>query len=541
MLDYFLSSDWAIIATELLAGFIVISLVLAVLVWRGQRRHTGAAERLLDDRDPIVRASEEMFDRQVQRVWPELELDDEQRETYAERSLDAVEAMVEPWLEPKRYELAAVARRFLQVRQADLEQLLTIARTQAEQEDGDDPRISELETSVEELREQRDRQGKQLADSLETINVMVREYGRKFDYTQEPHVATVLKAIVLIDEMEAGADCETAKRRADEVFSEDLIATPAAAGDNSASEEAPQDTQEERPAAEPASNLSPEEEMAAAMAEQTGADSSQADHTASEAPEQAPSEPRPETEPTDDGEPESTREDDTVSSTTPDPTPDATKRAEGVTDPAEASSEGAADVPDEKTASAPAPDDEESAPADTDDIDQLIDSAAKAHEATSDITDKVANEVTNKAAEVAGKAEQPDETTSNGDQPNNTNQADADETETRSDDGDRADAEKEDRAAGGEPASSQPAEEGPPLEPADEAPAQEEAEQAQDSQKRREDQPDDADNGVIDLDDVEIPEGKSKDQSDDKDQEFDLDDIDALLDAEIARKHGKDD
>lgn len=129
MLDYFLSPDWAITATTLLVGFFVISVILAVLVWRDQWRHNAAAERLLDERHAILRASEDLVGHQMQRHWPELaQLDHDQQRLYAERSLVVVEAMVGPWLDPKRHDLSDVARQFLQVRQEDLEQLLSIAR-----------------------------------------------------------------------------------------------------------------------------------------------------------------------------------------------------------------------------------------------------------------------------------------------------------------------------------------------------------------------------------------------------------------------------
>ncbi|MFP4252574.1 MAG: hypothetical protein ACLFRM_08030 [Guyparkeria sp.] len=498
MLDYFLSSDWAIIATELLAGFIVITLILAVLVWRAQRRHTGAAERLLDDRDPIVRASEEMVDRQIQRVWPELELDDEQRETYAERSLDAVEAMVEPWLDPKRYELATVARRFLQVRQADLEQLLTLARAHAEQNDRDDTRITALEADIEELRQIRDRQAKQLADSLETVNVMVREYGRKFDYNQEPHVATVLKAIVMVEEMEAGADCETAQRRAEEVFSEDLVATrtapvepepePTPAGDEASTDEtAGKDTAAE------ATVLSPEEEMAAAM--QAEASGTTPDDDAPATPPETAAEPKDASESAGEAIPSD------AAATSEDR--DRSSDMDASTDKTELASQ----MP---------------APTDADDIDQLIESAARA-KSQAETPDKRADQPpeADTDASPAPQAASPGATTSGepqdagGDEPVDT--ATSGEGEPAMARNGQDTESKGDTETGGEKRSSH-------------------AERAERAERAEE-----TENGVIDLDDVEIPKEDEKDKGDDKGEEFDLDDIDALLDAEIARKHGKDD
>ncbi|WP_410473751.1 hypothetical protein [Guyparkeria sp. TX1] len=505
MLDYFLSSDWAIIATELLAGFIVISLILAILVWRGQRRHTGAAERLLDDRAPIMRASEEMLDRQIQRTWPELTIDDEQRESYAERSLDAVEAMVEPWLEPKRYELAAVARRFLQVRQADLDQLLTLARAQAEQSEGDDPRLAELEKDIEELRDQRDRQAKHLAESLETVNVMVREYGRKFDYNNEPRVATVLKAIVMVQEMDAGADCETAKSRADEVFTEDLVATPStpaeesepspAAGEDSPAATGAQPVEETDTDAD-TPDLSAEDEMAAAMAaEGVSNEKTEAMEAASrEREEQATAEAQATTGTDTADDPET---DERTAEQTTDELTGVQAEEQGIDSTAE---------PDTTVAN-------------SDDLDELIESAAKAQPGAQPEppeSQRIDGPTRAEEAETTG----PDEEVA---QPSGEGQPDEKETSPSSIDG-------EDQ----EIASARPDE---PEVPGETSASPEETESRQD--ERRDDGQEEGDNGVIDLDDVEIPKEDEKDKDDGKDQEFDLDDIDALLDAEIARKHGK--
>ncbi|WP_322520501.1 hypothetical protein SR882_06785 [Guyparkeria halophila] len=512
MLDYFLSSDWAIIATELLAGFIVISLVLAILVWRGQRRHTGAAERLLDDRDPIMRASEEMLERQIHRTWPELTVGDEQRESYAERSLDAIEAMVEPWLEPKRYELAAVARRFLQVRQADLDQLLTLARAHAEQSAGDDPRLGELEHDVKELREQRDRQAKHLAESLETVNVMVREYGRKFDYNDEPHVATVLKAIVMIQEMDAGADCETAKHRADEVFSEDLVASASPPVDESDasvptgedSTDAATDQPADQPAEETESDtdtpaLSAEDEMAAAMAaegvsnEKTDAMQAAAQQLEEQATTVAASQE------------EATR-------------PDSADHSEADGRPAQPTSDETDAETEERAVDATV--EQQDASPDTGDIDQLIESAAQAQPETintpnADVTAQ------------ADKTAQTDETETTGGAEESVTPSGGDELKQEQAPPSAPDSADE------EVASAQPAE----PERQDESESAEPTEARQ--EQSREEEQEEGENGVIDLDDVEIPKEDEKDKEDGKDEEFDLDDIDALLDAEIARKHGQ--
>ena len=472
MLDFFLSSDWAIIATELLAGFFVITIVLAVLVWRGQRRHTGAAESLLDDRDPILRATEEMVERQIKRVWPELTLDEEQRQTYADRSLDAVEAMVEPWLEPKRSDLSSVARQFQRVRQEDLEQLLTLARAQAEASQADDERVEELEQELQELREQRDRQGRHLNDSLETINVMVREYGRKFDYNEEPHVATVLKAIVMLEEMEAGADCETAQQRAENLFTEDLVASPGAP---------PQEPEPEASEADLDGETAESGDEAPAEAD-TVAGSDESDGAVSVGGESST-----ETQAMDVGGEETGRDE-----------MNETPASDAETEPTDTSLEQTGEP-------APSPAKEPESTADEEDIDALIAQAQASSE-----TPATADEST--TAEAEPTAEDQAEQAKGGEQAaaepptNASNPPDEPDEETLSADAD------------------QPA-----------APSPEKTETSEPESRRGEET---EDNGVIDLDDVEIPE-EDQEKAESGADEFDLDDIDALLDAEIAKKHGK--
>ena len=515
MFDYFMSSDWAIIATELLAGFFVLSLILAVLVWRGQRHYSRAAEQLLDDRDPIVRANEEMVQRQIQRIWPELSLDEEQRQIYADRSLDAVEAMVEPWLEPKRHDLTGVARQFQRVRQEDLEQLLTVARAHAEASQADDERVGELEQEVDELRKQRDRQANQLNDSLETVNVMVREYGRKFSYDKEPHVATVLKAIVMIEEMEAGADCETAQQRAEDIFSEDLVASPGAV------------IEDDRPTAESSSETNGVSDDSAPQATKPGDDTAVAATAASGA----------DAETIDVGG-EGTRSRDETSASTDDGSTDATPERSRTPE----------DSPTEAQA------------ADDDDIDALIAQAQEAQETTAQET--TANETSTQEASTqntptedsanqnessstdADEAEQPQREASPATDDAELAQTDAQPPSEASptpsvqaDAAARTEAPEETAPTDKEAVTAEPSAPDGEEEPKAAEPA---AEAESDEPASHDDEDDSEDNGVIDLDDVEIPE-EEQTSGEAKEDEFDLDDIDALLDAEIAKKHGKSD
>ncbi|MDG4868220.1 hypothetical protein P8631_09440 [Guyparkeria sp. 1SP6A2] len=494
MLDYFLSSDWAIIASELLAGFIVLTVVLAVLVWRGQRRHTDAAERLLEDRDPIARASEEMVERQIQRIWPEIQLDEVQRSEYAERSLDAVEALVEPWLEPKRYELSSVARSLLQVRQADLEQVLNLALAQCESKDDEvDPRMGELERSVAELRQTSDRQAKQLGEALETVNIMVREYGRKFDYDKEPRVSTLLQAIVMLDEMDAGADCETARQRARDLVSEDLIAAPSELAEDTDQSEESAGTETEEPAFDDASAT---QETTPREAEEPVASAS-----------------------------EGTQADEGTEAETVGESVDTEQQAKQTqTDEEVGTSENTTEEPEQSSQSEDEPD-----------IDDLIAQAQ---------TEPAAVTATGEEADQKSATEE------------NAPQADSGEPaeEGRADESlaaDTASAVKPEEQGASDTAEQQPS---PPTgedvaagEPVQEKTAQEDAQPGKEEiqgeeidldqvdKDRRQDSEDE--NSVIDLDEVEIPE---EDKAEQETTDTDLDDIDALLDAEIARKHGKD-
>ncbi len=489
MLDYFLSSDWAIIATELLAGFVVLTVILAILVWRGQRRHTDAAERLLDDRDPIARASEEMVERQVKRIWPEIELDEAQRSEYAERSLDAIEALVEPWLEPKRYELSGVARSLLQVRQADLEQVLNLALAQCESKNDEaDPRMGELERTVADLRETGERQAKQLGESLETVNIMVREYGRKFDYDKEPRVSTLLQAIVMLDEMDAGADCETARRRAQDLVSEDLVATPsvhaedADQGGQSAGTETEESSFDDAGASQDTAPAQPKQP------ESSADDSAQADQSAEPSDaEQEPSEL---------------------------PATDTLPSSDDATEPPEQPAQAGGD----------------------EDIDDLI-AQAQTEPASSSDTESSQEESGSEepAADEAAAAELP-ETRAQGSQAAADGPAEKPEEEIGGDNAEQASSPATSENVGGETGQATPAPEDSQAGEKDTVSETEEIDLDQPDAQRREDTDDD--DSVIDLDEVEIPEEDKVDNE--TAEESDLDDIDALLDAEIARKHGKD-
>ncbi len=484
MLDYFLSSDWAIIASELLAGFIVLTVVLAVLVWRGQRRHTDAAERLLEDRDPIARASEEMVERQIQRIWPEIQLDEAQRGEYSERSLDAVEALVEPWLEPKRYELSGVARSLLQVRQADLEQVLNLALAQCESKDDEvDPRMGELERSVAELRQTSDRQAKQLGEALETVNIMVREYGRKFDYDKEPRVSTVLQAIVMLDEMEAGADCETARHRARDLVSEDLIAAPSEFAEDTDQREESADAETGDPGLDDASAAqgTPPREVEESVA------------SASEG---------------------------TKTETVEDPEQQATPTQ---TDGEVRTSENTTAEPAQTSQSEDDPD-----------IDNLI-AQAQTEPAAATGPETEQESATEEPTPQADSGELAEERRADESLATDTPPAEKPEEQSATDT-----VEQQPSPATGEEAAGEPGQEKTAQNDAQAGKEEiegegEEIDLDQVNQDRRQEPEDE--NSVIDLDEVEIPE---EDKAEQETTEPDLDDIDALLDAEIARKHGKD-
>lgn len=493
MLDYFLSSDWAIIASELLAGFIVLTVVLAVLLWRGQRRHTDAAARLLDDRDPIARASEEMVERQIQRIWPEIQLDEVQRSEYAERSLDAIEALIEPWLEPKRYELSGVARSLLQVRQADLEQVLNLALAQCESKvDEVDPRMGELEKTVAELRQTSDRQAKQLGEALETVNIMVREYGRKFDYDKEPHVSKLLQAIVILDEMDAGADCETARRRAQDLVSEDLVAAPSVHAEDANQGDESGGTEAEEPIVDDAGASQDTTPAETKRPEGSGDDSAQGDQSA----EAADTGPEP------------------AGTPTPDEVPSSDDATEAPEQPAQAGGD--------------------------EDIDDLIAQAQTEPTASSDtessqeesgIVEPAADESV--AMENSGELPQ---ARAEGSQAATDSRAEKSEEESNGGDDEPASSPATSENVGGETREETRAAQDSQAGEKDTETETEEVDLDQPDAQRRED-PDD-DNSVIDLDEVEIPEEDKAENN--AAEESDLDDIDALLDAEIARKHGKD-
>ncbi|MFO7581867.1 hypothetical protein [Guyparkeria sp.] len=122
--SYFLSPEWAIVATQLLAGFVVLTIVLGWALWRRHRQLAMSARQLIRDRSAIRQAGERVLDRQLERHRPGCALSREARAAYADRSLVMLEPLVGAWLEPKRHDLSDVMRRLLEIRQEDLHQLL---------------------------------------------------------------------------------------------------------------------------------------------------------------------------------------------------------------------------------------------------------------------------------------------------------------------------------------------------------------------------------------------------------------------------------
>ena len=118
---YFLSPEWALIATQLLVAMTLLVLFLAAAIWRRNRRARRAIQRLLADRNAIRQAGEHVLDRLPEHQRP----DDASRVDWVDRSLELLEPLASAWLEADRHGPEDVMRRLLVIRQEDLHQRLT--------------------------------------------------------------------------------------------------------------------------------------------------------------------------------------------------------------------------------------------------------------------------------------------------------------------------------------------------------------------------------------------------------------------------------
>ncbi|MGM0517815.1 MAG: hypothetical protein ACQER6_09465 [Pseudomonadota bacterium] len=117
---YFLSPEWAIIASQLLVAMTLLVLFLAAAIWRRNRRARRAIQRLLADRNAIRQAGEHVLDRLPEDQGP----DESGRVAWVDRSLELLEPLAAACLDAKRHGPEEVMRRLLVIRQEDLHQRL---------------------------------------------------------------------------------------------------------------------------------------------------------------------------------------------------------------------------------------------------------------------------------------------------------------------------------------------------------------------------------------------------------------------------------
>ncbi len=192
MPSYFVSPEWAIVATQLLAGLAVIALFLGWAFWRQQRRLAGSARRLIADRPAIRQAGERVLERGFARHRPGHALTREARSSYADRSLELLEPLVAAWLEPGRHDLADVMRRLLEIRQEDLEQLLVTGGT-----GNHAARVEDMEY-------------------LQRLGRLVDDPAFRANLAEDRSAARVAEALWLIEALDTGEAPEAARRQAAE-------------------------------------------------------------------------------------------------------------------------------------------------------------------------------------------------------------------------------------------------------------------------------------------------------------------------------------
>jgi len=500
------SASWAVVATELASLFFIAAVVFGWFALRAHKQKISAARALLNERNRIADSATETMAMHLKALLSGQEPSEDALDDYRERTRELIGKFCEPWLNPSKSNLRDGVHAVLALRHTDLHQLASLLGGDQKTVQVDDSAVKNLQQDLNETKKAEALRSKQLQEALTTIGTMVAEYGRKFDASTDHRAGQILRALIYLEALDDGNDEARAREIVDETLSEDLevmnqapaddkpatpapeaVAAAAAAeaedlSDELDAEEVPEADASEAPEEYP-EGQSAEDAMAAAMAAEA-AEKSTAAETASDS--------EPEAE-------EPAAEAETPAATEPEP--------EAEPEPASAATSDDANFED------------------LDDIDAMISQAQSDIEAAAEPT---------VAAQPAAEAQTPA-------QP------------------EQAATEK------AEPTSGQPAAEAQvpaePQGPAEQAPApatgEESASKAEAEKATPAETPPPADKSgddndisdIVDLDEVELPKppepptdtGDETSSDDDNGKnkgdkfDLDLDDIDALLDAEIAR------
>ncbi|MDY0147078.1 MAG: hypothetical protein RBR56_03415 [Halothiobacillus sp.] len=230
------TENWAILATEAAAVLLILVLTIGLISWLGRRKRINAARSLLDERDDLAETATETFHTHVQALATGKTLTLDELDDYEQRSLQLINELVEPWLEPSAERLREAVRQIMTIRHNDLHQIAAIFRQQQAAEPISDnsanaPQIQQLQTELAASQKAEAERSAQLAEALKSVSIIVGEYGRKFGVEADYRVPQILRALIYLQSIDKGMNQQEAVDAADasmnsgiDVFEEEILA-----------------------------------------------------------------------------------------------------------------------------------------------------------------------------------------------------------------------------------------------------------------------------------------------------------------------------
>ena len=230
------TENWAILATEAAAVLLILVLTIGLISWLGRRKRISAARALLDERDDLAETATETFHTHVQALATGKTLTPDELDDYEQRSLQLINELVEPWLEPSAENLRDAVRQIMTIRHNDLHQIAAIFRQQQVAEPISDnsanaPQIQQLQSELAASQKAEAERSAQLAEALKSVSIIVGEYGRKFGVEADYRVPQILRALIYLQSIDKGMNQQEAVDAADasmnsgiDVFEEENLA-----------------------------------------------------------------------------------------------------------------------------------------------------------------------------------------------------------------------------------------------------------------------------------------------------------------------------
>lgn len=214
------TQDWAILATEAAAVLLVLVLIIGLISGLSRRKRINAARTILNERDALAETATETFHTHVQALATGRTLTPDEMDDYEQRSLQVVNELVEPWLDPSAEHLREAVRQIMTIRHNDLHQIAAIFRQQPAAAHLADnsataPEIQQLQTELAASRKAEAERSAQLAEALKSVSIIVGEYGRKFGVEADYRVPQILRALIYLQSLDKGMNQQEATNTAD--------------------------------------------------------------------------------------------------------------------------------------------------------------------------------------------------------------------------------------------------------------------------------------------------------------------------------------